>query len=102
MEGLLYLLFSGFFQANKSHVAQRFPLILLQAKVVGLIETLIKRRGSIRMFPLILLQAKAGGDSIGVETKVGGGNLFPLILLQAKAGGNLEAKSSKEVVGSFH
>jgi hypothetical protein len=35
MEGLLYLLFSGFVQANKSHAEEMFPLVLLQAKVVG-------------------------------------------------------------------
>ena len=35
MEGLLYQLCSGFMQANKSHGQKEFPLVLLQAKVVG-------------------------------------------------------------------
>ena len=59
MEGLLYLLFSGFVQANKSHGLLGFPLILLQAKAGG--EKLLPKAVRAKLFPLILLQAKAGG-----------------------------------------
>ena len=42
MEGLLYLLFSGFVQANKSHEQEQFPLVLLQAKAVREVKNRIE------------------------------------------------------------
>ena len=88
---------------------ERFPLVLLQAKVVGTWKTNARCMQWSFMFPLVLLQAKVVGKrvhkrvvsvlhvSISSPSSEGGGyqllvktdneTEFPLVLLQAKAVG---------------
>jgi hypothetical protein len=57
MEGLLYLLFSGFVQANKSHKSSGFQLVRINPSV-GVVKIMEIVEG-LHTFPLVLLQAKA-------------------------------------------
>ena len=65
---------------------RKFPLVLLQAKVVGALTIL--STAPIGMFPLVLLQAKV----VGIYYIEGSGQIFkfPLVLLQAKVVGTTE------------
>jgi hypothetical protein len=62
-----------------------FPLVLLQAKAVSVINKTVRQRLMLPVFPLVLLQAKAVRDFVMKNWIIACLLLFPLVLLQAKA-----------------
>ena len=76
-----------------------FPLVLLQAKVVGVKFT--EEQLSFYGFPLVLLQAKVVGGDVGT-IDVHPPQKFPLVLLQAKVVGVKKRPRVGDYRVSFH